>query len=464
MGGRRLALVVAVDRYDDEGLGRLAAPAADAAALAEVLGDSALGGFEVEVVCNGTDSTIRERIEDLLADRSRDDVVLLHFSCHGIKDPNGELVLAATNTSTRRLASTAVEAAWVSRQVRRTRAGSVVLLLDCCFGGAFERGMIPRAAGDVDVVDQFTAGQREHGRGLAIITASTASEYAFEGTQLIEAKAPEPSVFTSALVEGIRTGDADRNRDGHVTLGELYDYVYERVRQQTPRQTPSKWELGVQGGLFIARSPARADPPQVLSPGLLGLVRHDEPAGRLGAVVELADLASGTEPAIAIEARRTLDRLRSDASPKVAAAAAQALARRHAGAGQETDQRSIIASGVTVLVTSLARSVAFYRDMLGFQEIGGGDGNAAVLASGDTKLVLREISDVSSVASRTVHLNLEVGDLSAMYEELKAKGVPFTYRPRPVNRSGKLEQWAAAFKDPDGHGIALTQWRTRKAD
>jgi hypothetical protein len=32
-----------------------------------------------------------------------------------------------------------------------------------------------------------------------------------------------------------------------------------------------------------------------------------------------------------------------------------------------------------------------------------------------------------------------------------------------VNRGAKLDLWAAAFRDPDGHGIALTQWRNRPA-
>jgi resuscitation-promoting factor RpfA len=124
---------------------------------------------------------------------------------------------------------------------------------------------------------------------------------------------------------------------------------------------------------------------------------------------------------------------------------------------------SIHGVGLTVLVTDLARSIEFYRDMLGFYEIDGGEGNA-VLASGDTRLVLRVINDVSPAGPRTVHLNLEVGDVKATHEELKAKGVRFTYGPRPVNKGAKLELWAAAFKDPDGHGIAITQWRNRAED
>jgi catechol 2,3-dioxygenase-like lactoylglutathione lyase family enzyme len=131
------------------------------------------------------------------------------------------------------------------------------------------------------------------------------------------------------------------------------------------------------------------------------------------------------------------------------------------GAAGDTG-RPIHGVGITLLVADLDRSVAFYRDMLGFLEIDGGEGNA-VLASGATRIVLRAIRDVAPINRRLVHLNLDVDDVEAAHAELKAKGVRFTYAPRAVNRGAKLELWAAAFRDPDGHGIALTQWRDRQA-
>ena len=117
--------------------------------------------------------------------------------------------------------------------------------------------------------------------------------------------------------------------------------------------------------------------------------------------------------------------------------------------------------GITVLVTDLPRSIAFYRDTLGFFEIDSGTGSA-VLASGDTRLVLRTVHGLAADIGRLISLNLEVGDVEAVYQELKSRNIKFEHGPRPVNRGNKLELWAATFYDPDGHNIAITQWRAAR--
>ena len=163
----REALVVAVDQYADEGLGRLRAPADDAAALGEVLGDPRIGDFAVRVLRNESAQTIRVAVEDFFADRRPDDLLLLHFSCHGLKNAAGELYLAASDSRPDRLASTAVPADFVNRQMADSRAQRIALFLDCCYGGAFPRGMVVRAAGEVAVGDAFAdpAGRRRPGSG-----------------------------------------------------------------------------------------------------------------------------------------------------------------------------------------------------------------------------------------------------------------------------------------------------------
>ena len=68
-----------------------------------------------------------------------------------------------------------------------------MLLLDCCFSGSVPFGARPRAADTVDAQHQL------EGRGRAVITASNAMEYAYEGDQLTGRG--QPSVFTEAVVE-----------------------------------------------------------------------------------------------------------------------------------------------------------------------------------------------------------------------------------------------------------------------
>jgi uncharacterized caspase-like protein len=260
--GTRSALIVASDEYTDPGLARLRAPASDARGLGAVLRDPQIGDFEVRTLFNQPAHDVTLAVEEFFADRRPDDLLLLHFSCHGVKDEDGELYFATANTKLRRLGATAVAAEFVNRRMNRSRSRRVVLLLDCCYAGAFERGMTARAGAGVEIETQFG------GRGRAVITASNAMEYAFEGDELTDTQELQPSVFTSALVEGLETGEADRDQDGMVALDELYDYVYDKVRGATPNQTPCKWTFGVEGDLYIARRNRPVSTPAPLPPEL----------------------------------------------------------------------------------------------------------------------------------------------------------------------------------------------------
>jgi catechol 2,3-dioxygenase-like lactoylglutathione lyase family enzyme len=115
---------------------------------------------------------------------------------------------------------------------------------------------------------------------------------------------------------------------------------------------------------------------------------------------------------------------------------------------------------VTLIVADLRRSLTFYRDRLGLTEIDSGIGHA-VVASGNARILLRQVTDTRPVDRRVVHLNLEVDDVHEAYERLRREGVDFMHPPRVVNQGEQLEQWAATLRDPDGHAIALTRWEVR---
>lgn len=161
-----------------------------------------------------------------------------------------------------------------------------------------------------------------------MITASSAMEYAFEGDELTDTRELAPSVFTSALVEGLASGDADRDQDGLVALDELYDYIYDKVRTATPNQTPGKWTFGVQGELVIARRARPVTTPAPLPPELQEAIDSPLAAVRGAAVQELARVLHGRHAGRALAAQLALERLTEDDSRTAAAAASAALSAR----------------------------------------------------------------------------------------------------------------------------------------
>lgn len=324
--GSRYALIVATDQYSEPGLRELAAPARDAEALAAILADPAVGDFDVKVLRNQSAQDVRLAVEDFFADRDRSDTLMLHFSGHGMKNAAGELYLAAADTRPSRLASTAVGSDFLSRQMADSRAERIVLLLDCCYGGAFPRGMVVRADSEAQVLEAFAA-QTDvaGGKGRAVVTASSAMEYAFEESDLTAGSTGSPSVFTGSLVDALATGEADTDGDGWVGLHELFEYVSSAVRRINPHQTPHMWTFGSQGELLIARSKVRRIRPTPLSDELTEALASPLAAIRYGVVDLLRQRLNGNDLSLASTALQTLHQLRTDDSRRVAETASEAV-------------------------------------------------------------------------------------------------------------------------------------------
>src|SRR6266511_4408153 len=213
------ALIVASAHYTDPKLTKLRSTAADADRLGRVLADSQIGGYRVSVVRDQPSHVVSLAIERFFKNRRRDDRLLLYMSCHGVKDDSGRLSFATTNTQLSYLGSTAVSAEFVREQMDKSDSRRIVLILDCCYSGAFARGTRLKAADRrIEIKERFD------GHGRAVLTASSAMEYAFELPGGKTSGNDEPSIYTSVLVKGLETGSADLNQDGIVTVQELADY------------------------------------------------------------------------------------------------------------------------------------------------------------------------------------------------------------------------------------------------
>ncbi|MDQ3030173.1 MAG: hypothetical protein M3R09_09155, partial [Actinomycetota bacterium] len=104
-----------------------------------------------------------------------------------------------------------------------------------------------------------------------------------------------------------------------------YDYVFDKVQERSPNQTPSKWEFGLQGDLYIARNHRRRIVPAPVSNEILELAQHSTPGVRIGAFDELAQISAGTNLQRGAGAALLLRQLLADDSRRVAEAAATAL-------------------------------------------------------------------------------------------------------------------------------------------
>jgi predicted enzyme related to lactoylglutathione lyase len=113
---------------------------------------------------------------------------------------------------------------------------------------------------------------------------------------------------------------------------------------------------------------------------------------------------------------------------------------------------------VHVSVTDLARSVAFYRDVLEIPFLFEVPGQPmAFFSSGDVRLYLG-VPESPEFASK-VMLYFDVDDLDAEYARLVEHGVRFLDAPHVVHRNSDSELWMAFFRDPDDNNLALTSER-----
>ena len=331
---RKVALLIGNSEYEDSSLAKLVKPSADVAALAKLLLDPKIGGFDdVKTLLNESLAAVQRATAALFAKKQRDNLLLLYFSGHGVMDEHGHLYLAVKDTERDLLSGTALSAAFVATDMNKSRSRRQVLILDCCHSGAFARGAKGSVGASVGLASQFDV----TGYGRVVLTATDSTQYAWEDDDL--KGAAEKSVFTHYLTEGLRTGEADEDSDGFITVDELYDYVYERVIRQTPKQTPHKWADKQQGKLVIARNPHPVVKPAELPREVQEALEGGDSLRLLGAVHVLNHLLLGADEGVALSSKEALVRLKEDDSRRVSEAAKEVLA-KYAEADRLTEEEA----------------------------------------------------------------------------------------------------------------------------
>jgi uncharacterized caspase-like protein len=90
-------------------------------------------------------------------------VLLLYMAGHGDLDDRGNFYFVARNTKNERLRASGIADRFIHETMVRSFAKRQILILDCCFSGAFSKDWISRAGTSVGIETSFATSGRVAG-------------------------------------------------------------------------------------------------------------------------------------------------------------------------------------------------------------------------------------------------------------------------------------------------------------
>ncbi|MFN0167032.1 MAG: SUMF1/EgtB/PvdO family nonheme iron enzyme [Bryobacteraceae bacterium] len=232
---KRWALLIGVDRYDDEQLSGLDGASNDAKALARTLVERA-GFREEQVVILGSDQPVPRkptraeilfRLGNILKQVPKDGLFLLSFSGHGMERGGHAFLLpsdARLSDDPEILGQVSLDVATLRGIIARQGIQQAIVLLDACRndpGG--------RAESANPLTESYVRGFNFDVANREVQAFATLYSTAV-GDRAWEYKEKKQGYFSWAITEGLKGRAA--NEDGKVTLASLIRFVQDSVPRQ----------------------------------------------------------------------------------------------------------------------------------------------------------------------------------------------------------------------------------------
>lgn len=262
--GRRLALVVGNSTYNDPDLEPLPHALNDVDAVEAVLKATERCCFaSVTKLKNPGLTEFRQAFELLLEQARPDDTVLFYYSGHGVVDADRDFYFANYETKhleeTRKLLrESAVKASVFHDHIAKSRARRLVIVLDCCFSGAFPKGMTHKS--NLDLRTSFfgsnASGSRlaldgddeMGGTGRVILASSRATQFSF--TQANQ----ELSAYTNCFVTGLSSGAPVKPGKSRISVKDLHDYIATYFRNSNLPMEPQYFPFRDGGSINLSHA------------------------------------------------------------------------------------------------------------------------------------------------------------------------------------------------------------------
>ena len=149
--------------------------------------------------------------------------VYVFYSGHGLPSADGKgLYLLPVGTDKDYVDKTAVLQSEVNAALQAVKPQSVTIFLDSCYSGLAKTGeTLVASARPV----ALTSTQNAFPAEFTVISAAQQDQISSSSPEL------QHGIFSYFLMRGME-GEADENRDGRITVGEIYDYLRDQVSRQ----------------------------------------------------------------------------------------------------------------------------------------------------------------------------------------------------------------------------------------
>jgi len=225
--GDLYAVVIGVSRYASPKIPQLNYSDKDARDFAQFLQNQErlFRHSYVNILLNeqATSVSVKKQLVYGLKKAGKDDTVVLFLSGHGADDPQnpGEYFFITHDADPDNLEATSLNLTEM-KFMKRLDTRRVVLIADTCHAGGFSM----HGAKAIEASFRRLMSQFKESEGKVILTSCRPHEISMEKPGL------NNSVFTHFLLEGLR-GSADANGDGIVSLQEVYEFVYQKAKDET---------------------------------------------------------------------------------------------------------------------------------------------------------------------------------------------------------------------------------------
>jgi hypothetical protein len=235
------ALLIANWAYADpeRTLEALKGPEHNLSRLARALSDESYGLFppeNVRVERNLSMTGIGKAMWDFTAHSVPDDHLLIYYTGHGVRLSTGELGLCGVDAERSSIEPLSFNSQQLRTWLTGTRARSKVVVLDCCYAGAFLGGSV-----DTELLD------RSFGEGIGVLVSG--------GMEPVpDAAEDSPTPFTDALISVLLDPEVDASRYLFI------EDVFTALQNRRPRLIPApRYSPGPTGSLPLARRPMPDD-------------------------------------------------------------------------------------------------------------------------------------------------------------------------------------------------------------